>query len=368
MYTACTPPTHRCLPRHADGRYQQLLSLDGTPDAAARASAAQLQPLLAAAIGEQPRGGASCTWMDRGIQHQAAANHWLQQQPQACLKPHSTGDLACLGTSVEELAALLRKEQLNSYGIMLPPGPGGARRLRGGGIYPRCSLINHECIPNAARFDDFDGAAPAGATAAAAAAAAAQAAAAGGVSSGYPANTVVSIRAMHDLPAGTEVVQSYFPLNWDLAERRQQARGVYGFDCACPRCLTEAAPGWGGSDGSGSEWETEEGGSEEEMDEASEEQQHHHHHEHTATQHAQHGGTQQDASGGACAASGSGGGGGGDDRGPLDPTYLQLFMLKYMCPGESCFGTMAAVAGSDACECNVCGRRRTEAEFLAELE
>lgn len=246
---------------------------------------------------------------------------------------------------------------------MAPPGPDGERRLRGGGIYPHCSLINHECIPNAARFDFFDSPAAAAAPAAGPGAPSCSSSGSGGGSgtggsSGYPSNAMVSIRAIHDLPAGTEVVQSYFPLNWDLEERQLQAQQVYGFHCSCPRCLTESQPGWrdatGGS-GSGSEWGTDDGeGDEESMEEE----------EAGVAAAAAAGGGQQEA-----AAGGSGGAAGGHGgTGPLDPTYLQLFMLKYMCPVESCFGTMAAVLGTGVCECNVCGHRRSEAEFLADLE
>jgi hypothetical protein len=39
-------------------------------------------------------------------------------------------------------------------------------------------------------------------------------------------STLVVLRALHDLPAGTELTQSYFPLNWDLQERQQQAQEV----------------------------------------------------------------------------------------------------------------------------------------------
>lgn len=48
--------------------------------------------------------------------------------------------------------------------------------------------------------------------------------------------------------------------------------------------------------------------------------------------------------------------------------YLQIFLLKYLCPSEGCFGTMAPCLGSDMHECSVCGRQRSEAQFLAELE
>jgi hypothetical protein len=34
--------------------------------------------------------------------------------------------------------------------------PQGERRIRGTAIYPQAALLNHECLPNVARFDDFD--------------------------------------------------------------------------------------------------------------------------------------------------------------------------------------------------------------------
>ncbi len=100
------------------------------------------------------------------------------------------------------MADLLRKEQYNSYGIPVPPcynepasssgggaaaAAGGeedgedeeeecARPLRGSALYSVCSLVNHECNPNVARFDGFD--APG------------------------PLNTLMVFRAMHDLPPG----------------------------------------------------------------------------------------------------------------------------------------------------------------------
>jgi hypothetical protein len=275
----------------------------------------------------------------------------------AAVHPLFTGDPACLGASLEELAALLRKEQCNSYGIMAPPGPGGERRLRGGGVYPSCSLINHECAPNAARFDAFDAPLGAPSTSIGSGAPSTSNGTGGGGSPGYyPGSTMVAIRAMHDLPAGTEVVQSYFPLNWDLEDRQAQARDVYGFSCRCPRCLTEADPEWqaaAGGSSSGSGWETDSSGGEEEGGS---------------------GGMEHDGGDGGpegLQPLGLGcppGSDGSEGREPLDPTYLQLFMLKYMCPQESCFGTMAAVLGAAACECNVCGHRRTDEEFLADLE
>lgn len=103
-----------------------------------------------------------------------------------------------------ELAALLRKEQLNSYGILAPlqlqpqaAAPAGdmddgdeddeddegGRVLRGSGVYVHASLINHECNPNVARYDYFD--APKHTP-----------------SLPAPSTTHVVFRAMHDLPPG----------------------------------------------------------------------------------------------------------------------------------------------------------------------
>ena len=46
--------------------------------------------------------------------------------------------------------------------------------------------------------------------------------------------------------SGSEVTQSYCPLNWPLEERQKQCREVYGFSCNCPRCQTEVIEMQGG--------------------------------------------------------------------------------------------------------------------------
>lgn len=195
------------------------------------------------------------------------------------------GDASGQLLSAAEVAALLAKEQLNCFGLLAPlhlqqqrQAPGAAalhtdadaddggsssRRLRGGALYPICALLNHECIPNVARFDALDaavrGAWPAqwsgqqqaqslvAAVAGSDAAAAAALTAAAGLSAGPhgsssagacgcrrsgdggcggSSTTQVTMRALHGLPAGTEVVLSYVPLNWDLTERQQQTQRV----------------------------------------------------------------------------------------------------------------------------------------------
>lgn len=53
---------------------------------------------------------------------------------------------------------------------------------------------------------------------------------------------------------------------------------------------------------------------------------------------------------------------------PLEPTYLQLYLLKYVCPEPGCFGTLAPPQpGTDVLQCSVCNAVRSEADFMADL-
>jgi len=162
--------------------------------------------------------------------------------------------------------------------------------------------------------------------------------------SGAPDAAHASFRTLHDLPAGTEVVQSYCPLGWTYAERQAHCAEVYGFACACPRCLTEAQF---------SDEEDEEGGweTDEEMASASGEE----------------GGAEAEDAGAGAGPSGDGAAEGAPGA-PLEPAYLHLFLLKYVCPAGECGGTMAATPGGGACVCSVCGTVRSDAQFLADLE
>lgn len=136
------------------------------------------------------------------------------------------------GITEAEAGAALAAEERCGYGIMAPCGPGGERRLRGTGLYPTAALLNHECMPNLARFDAFDAAPlPAGGGGGG-----------GGVLSNpvtpYPGdNARIAFRALHALPAGEELTCAYFPLHLSLAERQARCRGQYGFTCTCPRCM-----------------------------------------------------------------------------------------------------------------------------------
>ena len=274
-------------------KYQQLLSLCGTPTVLEMHTIGRLSPILADLLG-------------------CSAN------PSA------------LGTA-EELASLLRKDQLNSYGLLASVLPeedearkkgSNGRILRGSGVYALASMINHECNPNVCRFDPgFPAASP----------------------SVHPAR--LSFRAMHDLPAGSEITQSYCPLDWTFEERQGQCREVYGFTCNCPRCQLEAT----------------EVADDDAMDEGGD----------TSTSRIQ----DEDIWGGQGPYSQLPP---NADEGPLEAGYLDVFLLKFLCPqtftnGVACSGTMAPEAPADSpeasvLECNVCGFKRTEADFLRELE
>lgn len=164
--------------------------------------------------------------------------------------------------------------------------------------------------------------------------------------------------------SGTEVTQSYFPLGWGYEQRQQQCREVYGFTCCCPRCQTESHYDWAAGqqdeeEGSSGEWETDDGDASMQEDEEQQEEQE--------------GQQSEEFMDGGAAVAGSSAADQSVQRlegeeGPADASYIQLFILKYTCPKPECYGTLAPVQGTDVYECNVCSGRRTEAEFMRELE
>lgn len=118
-------------------------------------------------------------------------------------------------TSPEFVREIFLKDLVNAYGIRAPLRMGSdCTLIRGTAVYKECSRINHECLPNIARCEDFD------------------------ETSGN--NVCMKFKALHDLPPGEEMTQSYFPLAWDLEERQTRCHQVYGFQCTCPRCSCES--------------------------------------------------------------------------------------------------------------------------------
>ena len=196
-----------------------------------------------------------------------------------------------------ESAELLAKEALNAFALMAPNGPDGERRVKGGAVYAGLAMANHECFPNAARVDAPDG------------------------------SLRMQLRALHALPAGSEILIGYFPLDWDFEDRQERLRGDYGFECRCPRCRLDLQF---------------------QLDSAY---------------------TGIAPSGKACSPCDASGEGGGEEVEATEG-YLTMFLLKYLCPDETgdCGGTMVPVAGTEWYQCNVCDLRRTEADFLAEVK
>uniref|UniRef100_A0A5B7CAE0 Putative histone-lysine N-methyltransferase ASHR2 n=1 Tax=Davidia involucrata TaxID=16924 RepID=A0A5B7CAE0_DAVIN len=133
------------------------------------------------------------------------------------------------GFSLELTASLLAKDKLNAFGLMEPAAAEDRERsVRAYGIYPNASFFNHDCLPNACRFDYVD-------------------AAAGN-------NTDIIVRVIHDVPQGREICLSYFPVNENYSQRQRRLREDYGFTCECDRCKVEA--NWSDLDEEDDELET----------------------------------------------------------------------------------------------------------------
>lgn len=219
--------------------------------------------------------------------------------------------------SEQETAALLCKDEMNSYGIMNPSSPDGEPSIRGNGVFCLAARINHSCLPNVARFDFVDVA--------------------------EPDNTHMIMRAMDAIPEGTEILQSYFPLNTPFSERRQRTVEIYGFACDCARCAFEALRG---NAAPSNKMDAEGDEEEEEEDEESEWETDEEEEEDLGTD-AMH--TKE-----------------GDDD---FESQLSIYILKNLCPHAHCNGTLAPPhPTSDAMQCNVCRYMRTDAEFYALLQ
>ncbi|XP_041012608.1 histone-lysine N-methyltransferase ASHR2 [Juglans microcarpa x Juglans regia] len=204
------------------------------------------------------------------------------------------------GFSVELTAALLAKDKLNAFGLMEPfsSNDGGQRSVRAYGIYPNASFFNHDCLPNACRFDYVD------------------------TSPKHHNNTDIIVRMIHDVPQGREICLSYFPVNENYASRQRRLMEDYGFTCHCDRCKVEV--NWSDDDNDDLAEE------EEEIDEVMDED----HHDQV-----------MESSLG---------------KGDADFPHAYFF-VRYMCDRENCWGTLAPLppkdeaTPSDVMECNVCG-------------
>ncbi|KAL1210635.1 Histone-lysine N-methyltransferase ASHR2 [Cardamine amara subsp. amara] len=206
--------------------------------------------------------------------------------------------------SPELTAALLAKDKVNAFGLMEPFSVSNEKRsVRAYGIYPKASFFNHDCLPNACRFDYVD--------------------------SASDGNNDIIIRMIHDVPQGREVCLSYFPVNMNYSSRQKRLLEDYGFKCDCDRCKVESSWSEGEEDENDvmEEMDDEDGQEEEMEDEEGEKEE-----EETC-------------------------GNGVDDESSFPHAY---FFVRYMCDKENCFGTLAPLPpkthdASRVLECNVCG-------------
>ncbi|GAA0185279.1 histone modifying enzyme [Lithospermum erythrorhizon] len=206
---------------------------------------------------------------------------------------------AQIGFSVELTAALLAKDKLNAFGFMVPFAIHKERSVRAYAIYPRASFFNHDCLPNACRFDYVD--------------------------SSDENNTDIIVRIIHDLPQGREICLSYFPVNLKYSERQCRLKEDYGFICNCDRCRVEA--NWSDEEDEEDEVIDEVEGEEEDDNNSVDEQM-----------------SMNDKANASAA----------DNDFPH-----AYFFLRYMCNRDQCGGTLAPLPPSNnkvaVMECNVCG-------------
>lgn len=206
-------------------------------------------------------------------------------------------NLEKLGFSVELTSALLAKDKLNAFGLMEPFDRNKERSVRAYGIYPRASFFNHDCLPNACRFDYVD-------------------------STSDIHNTDIVVRVIHDLPLGREICLSYFPVNLKYSERQQRLKEDYGFVCDCDRCKVEA--NWSDNE---EEMDHDDGEDDDDMD---------------------------DDEGADLETNDD-----GMDKENNDDFPHAYFFMSYMCSRDYCGGTLAPLPPVDSrpstvMECNVC--------------
>ncbi|KAK9276926.1 hypothetical protein L1049_006464 [Liquidambar formosana] len=141
------------------------------------------------------------------------------------------------GFSLQLTASLLAKDKFNAFALMEPFAQDGYRSVRAYGIYPNASFFNHDCLPNACRFDYVD--------------------------TESDCNTDIIVRLIHDVPQGREICLSYFPVNQNYSSRQRRLMEDYGFACQCDRCKVEA--NWSDEDDEEEEVMDEEGDQDEPM-------------------------------------------------------------------------------------------------------
>jgi hypothetical protein len=116
--------------------------------------------------------------------------------------------------SLEMTGGLLARDACNAFGLMAPSKASEERKVRAYAVFAQASMFNHDCLPNACRFEylDRDG----------------------------EGNTDVIVRALYEIEEGSEVCLSYFPVDWAYGDRQKRLQEDYGFWCKCARCTVES--------------------------------------------------------------------------------------------------------------------------------
>uniref|UniRef100_J3MR71 SET domain-containing protein n=2 Tax=Oryza brachyantha TaxID=4533 RepID=J3MR71_ORYBR len=221
------------------------------------------------------------------------------------------------GFSPDLTPALLARDRTNSFSIMepyRPEVPQELRKARAYAVYPRASLLNHDCLPNACHFDYTD--------------------------RPGPGNTGIVVRALHDITEGREVCISYFAANWQYKDRQRKLLEDYGFQCECERCQVE------------SKWKLDDDNEGGDGDDTMEEER-----EECGGDGADDDGMEQEE-----------GGGSSDGEDDFPHAY---FFVRYLCNNGDCCGMLAPLPPlpngepSHVFECNVCGNLKNEDEIDA---
>eukprot|EP01041_Mallomonas_annulata_P003016 gene3016-5910_t len=248
-----------------------------------------------------------------------------------------TGPFEFYDISIEWIKELVKKDKSCGFAYMMPykyradlheivPSE-DTNMIRGYGVLPKLALANHSCLPNAARWDHIDD-----------------------INPNMNPNERISIeyRALYDIPPGTEICQSYVPISWSRKNRQSYLFDNFGFHCQCHRCNIESTiPEDEEDDDDDEEWEDEEVDDEVEVQDGIEE---------SKTNLMENNLIDNDS----------------DDV--IDWNYITLYQMRHSCTKDDCCGILTPISGycvdiveQAMYECNVCGLRRSDAEFYTEV-
>ncbi|KAG5176750.1 hypothetical protein JKP88DRAFT_249267, partial [Tribonema minus] len=185
--------------------YHAMESQQVTPGASAETSSAASAPL-------------AMRYKDSSFAHVEAlehhldavgkdAKHAVKQVARAVAKLFPTGSLQLSTSAIVKLFFAI---QSNAHAMV----DDRSSSIRGLGLFPLASMLNHSCIPNVALCFSF------------------------GTEHNVP---VLTFRALRNISAGEELCYSYVDLYQTTAQRRHMLQAAYHFTCGCVRCTATDA-------------------------------------------------------------------------------------------------------------------------------